>query len=184
MLPECIKIRIELKFGSAVRYPKDCQALSASILTIVDEKISPTTLMRLFGIVKNGPSKPRLFTLDLIAQYIGFKTWHEALNEGEFPYNSCLGQIDQVFIPSLNIGTQILVKYSQDCCLHMEYLGENEFKITNSEKSKLIYNDIIRILRLDLTFPIVCENVTRNGIKMGKFISRIDEVITHLSIIA
>lgn len=74
MLPIIIKQKIENKFGRKVRYAKDCEALSYHINKLSEEKISPSTIMRLFGL-KAGETKPRLHTLDLIAHYIGFESW-------------------------------------------------------------------------------------------------------------
>ena len=182
MLPEFIKNRIELKFGKPIRYPKDCEALAAAISNKVDEKISATTLMRLFGLIKNSPTTPRLFTLDLIAQYIGLNTWEEAINEESLADNSYFENIDKIIISSLKPSQIIHIKYSPDRELKLNYQGENFFKVSYSVKSKLVKDDVLKILRLDLTFPLVCENVIRNNKDMGKFVGGKEDGITHLKV--
>ena len=64
----------------------------------------------------------------------------------------------------------------------MIFLGDNHFRVIESSKSKLNKDDIVKILRLDLTYPLVCENVTRNGKDMGKFVGGKEDGITHLSV--
>jgi hypothetical protein len=69
MLSEIIKQKIEERFGKAVRYPKDCEALASIISSVCNERVSASTLKRLYGFVK-GVEQPRQFTLDLIADSI------------------------------------------------------------------------------------------------------------------
>lgn len=75
-----IRHKIEARFGRPVNYSKDCEALSRSIAKTCGERISVTTLKRLFGFAK-GVEKPRLFTLDVLAVYAGFKDWSALLAE-------------------------------------------------------------------------------------------------------
>ncbi|MHB8261181.1 MAG: hypothetical protein ACYDCN_11450 [Bacteroidia bacterium] len=68
------KQKIEAKLGELIRYPKDCDALAVSIYTTCHKNISPSTLKRLFGFVKNIKC-PHLHTLDVIANYVGYTHW-------------------------------------------------------------------------------------------------------------
>ena len=182
MIPEFIKNRIELKFGKQVRYPKDCEALAMSISNYCNEKISSATLMRLFGLTKKGPNQARLFTLDLIAQYIGFNCWEEAVNEEHLSDNSYFENIEKIAISGLGKEQIVSVKYSPDRAVKIKYLGDNDFQVVESVKSKLQKDDILKILRLELTYPIVCENVTRNSKSLGKFVGGKEDGIMQLSI--
>ena len=74
MIPNSIRILIENRFGKKITYSKDCEALSFNIKKVCQEKISPTTLKRLFGFAKS-IDQPRTYTLDLLANYIGFIDW-------------------------------------------------------------------------------------------------------------
>jgi len=79
LLPEELKHQIEEKYGHPIRYPKDCEALAAHISRITDGTISASTLKRLFGF-NHSSSQSNLYTLDLIARYIGYANWDD-LNE-------------------------------------------------------------------------------------------------------
>jgi len=79
MIPENIKHLIENRFGRKLLYSKDCEALSLSIKRNCNESISATTLKRIFGFAKN-IEKPRLYTLDTIAKYLGFADWGSLLS--------------------------------------------------------------------------------------------------------
>lgn len=82
MLHNAVRQKIEERFGRPIRYSKDCEALAASIGRACQERISPTTLKRLFGFAKT-VDQPRLFTLDLLAQYIGYPNWQSLLQQVE-----------------------------------------------------------------------------------------------------
>jgi hypothetical protein len=82
MLPAIVKEKIETRFGKKIRYTKDCFVLAASISKTCDEKISPTTIMRLFGL-KKSEGFPRIFTLDVISTYVGYKSWNDLLKENQ-----------------------------------------------------------------------------------------------------
>ena len=82
MLSKIIKEKIHHRFGNEVRYPKDCEALAQHISNQCKTRISGSTLRRLYGFVK-GIREPRLYTLDIIAEYLGYKSWEQLLGSFE-----------------------------------------------------------------------------------------------------
>lgn len=80
MLTPEIRDKLEARFGRPIRYSKDCEALALSIEHTCKERISATTLKRLFGFAKN-IDNPRLFTLDLLAIYVGYPDWSSLLTD-------------------------------------------------------------------------------------------------------
>jgi hypothetical protein len=77
-----LRKKIEARFGKSIRYSKDCEALSLSIEHACKERISATTLKRLFGFAKS-TEKPRMFTLDVLAAYVGYPDWSSFLSDAE-----------------------------------------------------------------------------------------------------
>lgn len=69
---------IENKYGHPIVYYKDCTVLSESVKYVTGQHISPLTLSRIFLFNKQG-IKPRLFTIDTLAIYIGFFDYHHFL---------------------------------------------------------------------------------------------------------
>lgn len=85
ILPE-IKRLIENRFGRPILYSKDCEALAVSIKKYCNQTISATTLKRLFGFATELHA-PRLFTLDVIANYCGYSDWKNMLLGQHLPLN-------------------------------------------------------------------------------------------------
>ena len=71
---------MEKKFGKEIRYPSDCDSLSEDIFISTKQKISVSTLKRLLGFV-SGVQEPRLYTLDVLAKYLGYNNWDFYLEE-------------------------------------------------------------------------------------------------------
>ncbi|HUM96944.1 MAG TPA: hypothetical protein PK275_03760 [Chitinophagaceae bacterium] len=78
MITAAIRQKIEARYGKPLRYSKDCDGLANSINKVCHERVSITTLKRLFGFAKS-VEQPRLYTLDIIATYIGYKDWSSLL---------------------------------------------------------------------------------------------------------
>ena len=78
MLSKLIKEKIQARLGKAVRYPKDCDRLADHIMEVCQATLSASTLRRLMGFV-GGMNEPRLYTLDVIAEYLGYRGWDELL---------------------------------------------------------------------------------------------------------
>jgi hypothetical protein len=82
MIPQHIRLLFERRFGKKIIYSKDCEVLSKNIEKVCQEKISPTTIKRLFGFAKS-IDQPRTYTLDVLANYVGFINWSTLLAKME-----------------------------------------------------------------------------------------------------
>ncbi|PQJ09126.1 hypothetical protein CJD36_020225 [Flavipsychrobacter stenotrophus] len=150
MIPDSIKKRIEVRFGKSIRYPKDCDALALSISNYCNEKISPATLVRIFGMAKQGPTHPRKFTLDLIAQYTGYNCWEDASKDNRLIDNSNIEIMETMTISGLNLEQVISFKYGPGSKVKVKYLGNNDFQVLESDKSTMVKDDILTIVDMNL----------------------------------
>lgn len=76
---EDIKIlreKVEATLGRKLMTPKDYNFLTDSIFEKLHKSVSPTTLKRIWGYL-SGPVMPRVSTLDILAQFVGFKSWED-----------------------------------------------------------------------------------------------------------
>lgn len=86
---------METKAGRQMHTPKDFDFLSESIFEELHQKVSATTLKRLWGYLQES-SAPRISTLDLLAQYVGYVDWESFCQQDEKP-------IDPIEQPEPNI---------------------------------------------------------------------------------
>lgn len=78
----CIHEEIEAAYGRAVRYSRDCDALSRDIFEQTERQLSGTTLKRFFGLA-SGHHDPSVFTLDTLAIYAGFSSWETFVRDNQ-----------------------------------------------------------------------------------------------------
>lgn len=65
-----------------IQTPKDFDFLSELLRERLDERVSTSTLKRIFGYVSSS-SMPRRSTLDVLAQFVGCKDWDEFCQQAE-----------------------------------------------------------------------------------------------------
>jgi hypothetical protein len=75
---------MEKKAGRQMHTPKDFDFLSESIFEELHQKVSATTLKRLWGYLQES-SAPRTSTLDLLAQYVGYADWDSFCQQEDKP---------------------------------------------------------------------------------------------------
>lgn len=182
MLHSSIIKQIEEKFGTPVKYPKDCDSLSNSIQLHCNKLISVTTLKRLLGFVKQ-VEQPHKHTLDIIANYIGYKSWEEALRFTTEENNSSFFQVKGLETKNMKKGNKIEFTYEPKRKVVLLYLGNNRFEVIKSENSKLQKCDSILFNYIALHHPLIVSEVIRNGISLGKFTAGKMNGITNIIIL-
>ena len=169
MLESNVRQLIEKQFGKDIRYPSDAEALSYAIQEKTKESLSVNTLKRLLGMVGD-VDRPRLYTLDVVARYVGFSNW-DKLQEYLKGNNDLSGfdEISGIVASDLTTGDQVTFEYAPNRKVTCENLSGNSFVVTGSENSKLKVGDIIEVESFILNSPLVSLNVTRDGVALGPY---------------
>lgn len=168
MLSKEIIARIEQKFGGAIKYPKDCEGLSNAIKQACKQHISPSTLKRLFGFVKK-VEQPRRYTLDVLANYIGFKDWDSCVRFSKSQDNSSFFMVDGIETRKLKKGNKVEFTYEPGRHVVLQYNGSEKYKVISSRNSKLQDGDVIQFSYMALNHPLIAADVSRNKKSLGKF---------------
>ena len=61
--------------------------------------------------------------------------------------------------------------YYPDRKLKLQYNGDGIFKVLEVSAGKLMVDDLLHVLRIELNLEFVCEYVIRNGKNMGQYVS-------------
>lgn len=153
MLSKLIQEKIERRFGKPIRYAKDCEILAMSILAFTGEKISCSTVKRLFGLIESD-NEPRLYTLDVIAKYLGYINYDNLLQEFNTNRVDVNGSIETITTSDLILGDTIRFKYAPNRFVAANYMEDCIFKIIDSNDPKiqkdelLVFNNVGRYLPL------------------------------------
>ena len=181
MLSKVIKNMVEQKFGQ-IRYPRDCDALALHISTMCKTGLSGSTLKRLFGFTKSkGNEQPRLYTLDIISNYLGYKGWEELamqLIKGEVDENFV--SLDELIPGKLKKGETIQLGYGPGKEITLQYTGKNQFIVKASNDGKLCATDMIKFQKAVLHYPLLINEVTHAGNNAGQYVAGRISGITYI----
>lgn len=159
---------LKRKSGSGLRLPSDCELLSLDIESKTGVRIGATTLKRLLGFAQD-ERQPHTSTLDAIAHYLGYAHWDELAkieDQGNSDFDSPDGEVRSA---NLQVGCEVEITYLPDRWVVLFYLGNNRYKIQQSENSKLLVGDEVEILSFVLHHPLLVMQVWRSGQSLGQF---------------
>lgn len=182
MLSTVTKKQLEVKIGQEIRYHTDLEYLCIEIEKETKRCISLNTLKRLFGLIDD-IREPRLYTLDTIAIYLGYSNWDIYLSSLTQSGNSSFNSMQEIVIDELSPGAIVEFKYDPDRIVRVRYLGDDLFKVIESEKSKLAVDDTMEITHFVLNYPLIALDVKRNKKSLGRFTAGKVGGITELKLI-
>jgi hypothetical protein len=79
---EHLKTSVDIMFGKTIINTQDAQQLSKAISQKTKQPINYNTLRRIYNIVPTN-SKPSVFSIDILAQYVGFSGCYDFFNQLE-----------------------------------------------------------------------------------------------------
>lgn len=182
MLSKIIRERIELKFGQEIRYSKDCEVLADEISNLTTKKISASTIKRLFGLAK-GIDEPRLYTMDIISIYLGYKNYDDLLCEFKSVDSSEFEILDQIRAEQLNTYAEITLQYEPNRNLKLRYIGDSKFELIEVLNSKLKEKDIVIVNHIVRNYPLFITNIIRQGKNLGSFTAAKISGVTSIRIL-
>lgn len=185
------KEHIEEKLGKKIRYPSDYEALAYDIERTTKQRISTNTIKRLLGAIES-VKEPRLFTLDVIAQYLGYENWDVYVvslsKEGNSQFDKSNADLSgdicqEIVVSELPQGTKVEFQYYPDRKVVLEHIDSNKFKVAGSTNSKLRLDDVVEVGNFYLNYPLIVTNVMRSGVSVGRFTAGKISGLTYLKIL-
>lgn len=168
VLEESTIQEIKSKSGLEFNKVKDFVALSDLIMKTTGRSIGTTTLKRLMGNITD-TRKANPYTLDTIAQYLGFTSWNaysdQVSNDSLWNYPD-----DAVYILSLKAGQTLELQYLNRKLkfIVVSYEGQKALKVVYSKNSSLRDGDILLVHHIRKGEVLEAEQVIR-GSQMGNY---------------
>lgn len=175
-------LEVEHKFGRKVKTTTDFEALAERIGGIsINGKnlsVSASTLKRLWGYV-NYPAKPRIETLGTLAKYVGYNDYESYLNF----LRSESGFVGENYLDAakLDKGDKVRVRWAPDRTVVFECLGDGSFEVTESENSKLLKGDIMKLGILVENSAFYVSEVIRDGKPTAPYYSAMAGGLTEVT---
>ena len=140
---ELLKKEVERVMGHELREARDFEELSQLLLKGTRERLSPTTLKRLWGYLKNENVQTRPHTLDVLARFVGYKSFDD------FCENACdtaelqsgITATEHVSTSELKWGQKLVIRWLPDRRIVVKHQGDGHFIVMESKHSKLNVGD-------------------------------------------
>ncbi len=143
MKEEKLKKEVERVVGHELREARDFDELSLLLIRGTRERLSPTTLKRFWGYLKNENVQTRPHTLNVLARFVGYKSYDD------FCENACetvepqsgITTTERVSACELKWGKKLVIRWLPDRRIVVKHQGDGHFIVTEAEHSKLNVGD-------------------------------------------
>ena len=158
---ETLREDVEKAFGKRLCTPRDFELLRERIYEQQRVVIGLSTLMRLWNYVE-GNVKPRKSTLDILAQFLGYRDFadysHVTLPEDSSDSNAIMSQGISVS-EQLTQGDRLELTWRPDRVCVIEYMGGSLFRIITAEKTHLHVGDTFSCESIIEGEPLYLDNL-------------------------
>lgn len=155
---------VEKTYGRSVSTTTDFEALSVVIERDINDRLSASTLKRLWGYVSNN-SSPSLTTLNILSRFIGkndFRTFCEDIKKLSV-FESSFFSSQFISAADLQPGNIIQIGWNPDRMVFLEYLGNFRFRVTRNLNSSLREGDEFEVSSFFLGYPLYIPRLLRNS---------------------
>ena len=134
----------------------------------IKEKVAGTainakTLKRFYGYDQmDSGSSVRLYTLDVLSQYVGYSNWNEYLEHLHLSEGAGSGDFKgkEINADSLQVGETLQITWLPNRKSILKYLGNQRFEIVETENSKWQVGDTFICMHFIQGKPLYVDNLT------------------------
>ena len=182
MKQEELKREVERVVGHELREARDFEALSRMLLKSTRERLSPTTLKRLWGYLKKEEVQTRRHTLDVLARFTGYRSYEDFCThkEKEDDVQSDICMEERITTEAMRPGQRLAIKWLPDRRIVVRHLGESRFEIMEVENSKLCVGDTFRCHLMIQHEPLYLDELIHQGLPPTAYVAgRRDGVVVE-----
>ena len=155
-------LEIEHKLQSKPTIYEDFINLKERILRTTNERLSETTLERVWGYSTRGYANISVHTLDVLSRFAGHENWQafcKSLKSRQLVESDIFDK-ESVSTDELTPGDRLTIGWQPNRKCTVRYLGDNLFVAEKTENSKLQPGDTFSCLQFQLGAPLIMENLT------------------------
>lgn len=157
-----MRSEVERMMGRELKTSSDFAELSDRIYQRTRERLSPTTLKRLWGYLDE-PVTPRLFTLTVLSRFLGF-TDYDAFCASSDGIQSNPILAPHITNRDLKVGDRLRLTWRPDRVCVVEHLGCcGTFRVVEAENTKLAVGDTFRCHLFIAHEPLFLDDLVHEG---------------------
>ncbi len=170
---ERLKQEVERVLGRQLCTARDYEMLSEQLVKCIHERLSPTTLKRLWGYLRNEEVQTRQYTLDVLARFVGYRNYQEfcagAALEDEV--QSGVRVVERVKADELRPGQELIIRWRPDRRVVVKHQGYGHFVVMESEHSKLRVGDTFVCQLMLQHEPLYLDQLVHEGLPPTTYIA-------------
>lgn len=130
---------VERVIGRKMKTPKDFLLLEENVQERTGERLSPTTLKRLWGYLRAENVVPRALTLDVLSRYVGYADYEAFCHQQSY---RTVVQSDPAVVRRLSaretkVGQLVRLTWLPDRDCTVRYCGDGNWEVVKSVNTKL-----------------------------------------------
>jgi len=161
---------VEGLVGRTIKCPKDFEFLERQIQGYTNERISVSTLKRMWGYVASA-SKPSLFNLNLLSRMVGYPDWNAFVGGQEGVPSSRFFVKSKLIADALCVGEEVRLSWNPGRIVTVVYRGNDFFEVLESVNSKLAKGDTFTCHQFVADEPLYLSNLTHPGIPPCNYVA-------------
>lgn len=167
-----LKRNVEYKMGFSLKAPNNFEALISNVFKVTGEKLSLSTIKRIWGYV-NESNIPRLSTLSILSRFLGYRDYDDFCEKKHIYTTADSEFISQEGeqIKDLNVGDELTLEWKPDRFCRIKYEQEDTFRVINAINCKLMIGDTFSSSFIAAGHPMFVTNLIRNGNKLNDYIA-------------
>ena len=160
-----LKQEVERTFGRKLKEARDFEKLSDLLLSHTKERLSPTTLKRLWGYLKNEEVETRPHTMDVLARLVGFHDYEEFCGQADRLDEAQSGILsgESITTEGMSRGQRLVITWRPDRRIMVRHLGDSHFEVVEAEHTKLCVGDTFRCHLMIQHEPLYLDDVVHLG---------------------
>ena len=165
MKQNLLKQEVERIFGHQLTEARDFEQLSHLLLSHTRERLSPTTLKRLWGYLKNEEVETRPHTLNVLAQFVSYKNYEDFCASADRldEVQSGVKAEENVTTENMRRGQRLVITWRPDRRIVVRHLGNSQFEIVEAKNTKLSVGDMFRCHLMIQHEPLYLDEVAHLG---------------------
>ena len=179
---DLLKQEVERMMGRQLKEARDFEELSDLIISHTHERLSPTTLKRLWGYLKNEEVETRPHTMDVLARLVGFHDYEDFSSraDGLDEVQSGILSGEGITTEGMVRGQRLVITGRPDRRIVVRHLGDSRFEIVEAENTKLNVGDTFRCHLMIQHEPLYLDELIHQGLPPTAYVAgRRDGVVVE-----
>jgi len=160
-----LRQEVEKVVGRQLKEARDFELLSNLLLSHIHERLSPTTVKRLWGYLHHEEVQTRSHTLNVLSRFVGFSDYENFCAHAEELNCVQSGILSKVKISTekMKCGQLLVITWRPDRRIVVRHLGESHFEIVEAENTKLNVGDTFSCHLMIQHEPLYLDDVVHLG---------------------